>query len=304
VNAADIVAALRGDPRKFPKKALKAALENPSEAVPALLQILRDTLREARRGDLPTDGAALYAMFLLAQLRERDACPLVVDLFGLRGDLGVELIGDIYDHDLHRILAAVSGGDTSLIERMVRNRKVHDSIRACAVEALRTMVLAGLAERDRVVAFYRRLFDGELERNASDVWNELVESAAELHPAELIDGIRRAVADGVLEAGDETVKQAEAALRLEPAAVLARSRSQFPGLIEDAVGELEAWHDSDAFEVFLEPEPEEGDEEGEWEEGEEEGEPVETFRHTAPPPGRNDPCPCGSGKKYKKCCGG
>jgi uncharacterized protein YecA (UPF0149 family) len=21
------------------------------------------------------------------------------------------------------------------------------------------------------------------------------------------------------------------------------------------------------------------------------------------PPGRNDPCPCGSGKKYKKCCG-
>jgi len=20
------------------------------------------------------------------------------------------------------------------------------------------------------------------------------------------------------------------------------------------------------------------------------------------PPGRNDPCPCGSGKKYKKCC--
>ena len=23
----------------------------------------------------------------------------------------------------------------------------------------------------------------------------------------------------------------------------------------------------------------------------------------APAPGRNDPCPCGSGKKYKKCCG-
>lgn len=23
----------------------------------------------------------------------------------------------------------------------------------------------------------------------------------------------------------------------------------------------------------------------------------------APPPGRNDPCTCGSGRKYKKCCG-
>ncbi len=25
--------------------------------------------------------------------------------------------------------------------------------------------------------------------------------------------------------------------------------------------------------------------------------------HAASEPGRNDPCPCGSGKKYKKCCG-
>jgi uncharacterized protein len=25
--------------------------------------------------------------------------------------------------------------------------------------------------------------------------------------------------------------------------------------------------------------------------------------HKDPEPGRNDPCPCGSGKKYKKCCG-
>ncbi|MFC1644325.1 SEC-C metal-binding domain-containing protein, partial [Candidatus Omnitrophota bacterium] len=28
-----------------------------------------------------------------------------------------------------------------------------------------------------------------------------------------------------------------------------------------------------------------------------------TYRRDAPKVGRNDPCPCGSGKKYKKCCG-
>ncbi|MGD0470183.1 MAG: SEC-C metal-binding domain-containing protein [Terriglobales bacterium] len=27
-------------------------------------------------------------------------------------------------------------------------------------------------------------------------------------------------------------------------------------------------------------------------------------RRSASKLGRNDPCPCGSGKKYKKCCGG
>jgi preprotein translocase subunit SecA len=30
---------------------------------------------------------------------------------------------------------------------------------------------------------------------------------------------------------------------------------------------------------------------------------VETYHRDAPKVGRNDPCPCGSGKKYKKCCG-
>ncbi|MBQ8006423.1 MAG: SEC-C domain-containing protein [Lachnospiraceae bacterium] len=29
----------------------------------------------------------------------------------------------------------------------------------------------------------------------------------------------------------------------------------------------------------------------------------QTVRHEGPKIGRNDPCPCGSGKKYKKCCG-
>ncbi len=31
-------------------------------------------------------------------------------------------------------------------------------------------------------------------------------------------------------------------------------------------------------------------------------EPVEPI-HTEKQPKRNDPCPCGSGKKYKHCCG-
>lgn len=39
---------------------------------------------------------------------------------------------------------------------------------------------------------------------------------------------------------------------------------------------------------------------------EEEGppiEPVKTIRSEKASVGRNDPCPCGSGRKYKKCCG-
>lgn len=35
----------------------------------------------------------------------------------------------------------------------------------------------------------------------------------------------------------------------------------------------------------------------------EDGGRQETFKREAPKVGRNDPCPCGSGKKYKNCCG-
>jgi preprotein translocase subunit SecA len=31
--------------------------------------------------------------------------------------------------------------------------------------------------------------------------------------------------------------------------------------------------------------------------------PVQPYKRKTPRVGRNDPCPCGSGKKYKKCCG-
>lgn len=35
----------------------------------------------------------------------------------------------------------------------------------------------------------------------------------------------------------------------------------------------------------------------------EEAKSAKTVRHTGAKVGRNDPCPCGSGKKYKKCHG-
>jgi preprotein translocase subunit SecA len=39
------------------------------------------------------------------------------------------------------------------------------------------------------------------------------------------------------------------------------------------------------------------------EDEEEEHAPPEPVRRAEPKVGRNDPCPCGSGKKYKRCCG-
>ena len=51
---------------------------------------------------------------------------------------------------------------------------------------------------------------------------------------------------------------------------------------------------------------EESEDEPSWADEEDEGfvgdEPPGTIVRHGPKIGRNDPCPCGSGKKYKKCC--
>jgi hypothetical protein len=46
-----------------------------------------------------------------------------------------------------------------------------------------------------------------------------------------------------------------------------------------------------------------GIESGKFNELPQDGPKPQTYVKTAPDVGRNDPCPCGSGKKYKKCCG-
>lgn len=45
------------------------------------------------------------------------------------------------------------------------------------------------------------------------------------------------------------------------------------------------------------------DEQGNWVYVDGEAPEQQTIRHDGPRVGRNDPCPCGSGRKYKKCCG-
>jgi preprotein translocase subunit SecA len=65
------------------------------------------------------------------------------------------------------------------------------------------------------------------------------------------------------------------------------------GYIEDPVSEMSWWkafdEDSDDGDDPFEDDP--------WDE------PHVPYVREAPKIGRNDPCPCGSGKKYKKCHG-
>ncbi len=73
-----------------------------------------------------------------------------------------------------------------------------------------------------------------------------------------------------------------------------RGTVEFIARYNDAKGKLFNHHEVSLFEKL----------DGEWYFVDAEAPKVQQIRRETPKVGRNDPCHCGSGKKFKKCCGG
>jgi len=148
-------------------------------------------------------------------------------------------------------------------------------------------ILASVAHGD--AAPIRRLIE---DVEPCHVWDRVADLATDLHPGELADDLRRAYQDGLIDPFFISPRNVESALRRSRSAVIEQSRGRSRGLITDTVAEMHWW-------ACFEPEPRRDQraaaELGPWKS-------IETVRKAGPKVGRNDPCPCGSGKKYKVCC--
>ena len=61
------------------------------------------------------------------------------------------------------------------------------------------LVAAGLQTRDSVVAYFRELFEGRLERKPGHIWGVLVNASLDLYPVELTEQIAVAYEDALLD---------------------------------------------------------------------------------------------------------
>jgi hypothetical protein len=284
---------------RFARAAVEAAVERREEITPELLRILEETTQRAAELVGEEDYMAhLYAMYLLAQFRETRAYPLVVRFASLPGDLLDSLCGDFIAEGLENVLASVCGGELGGIQSLIENEDIDQWVRGSAVSSLATLAASGQKSREDVLSYYACLFRGKLVRELSYVWCALVSNSSDLYPAELLGDIERAYEEGLVDASFICFEDVQRTLALGKDQALARlADSPHRRLVEDAAAEMERWAcfgDDDASEATgaaqstAMPAP------------------VQVFLQTAsakPKIGRNEPCPCGSGKKYKKCCG-
>ncbi len=287
----------------FPREAMTAAIAQKDEIIPGLLEILERTRDNAKElADKPGYMAHLLAMFLLAEFREVKAHHPVVDLFRLPPAVFDDLLGEFTDCGLERVLASVCGGDVSLIVKVIEDVDASDLARSSAVAALVVLAASGVAPRGVVVDHFRRLLNGGLERRPSLVWESLAPSCADIHPGELLDDIRRAYAEGMIDGTGMTLEEVEADAGQDPVTVLSDLRgNKAYSLVTDAVEDTYWWDCFDDgvvndFGGFDYDDPDAVDEDFD------DGEFILPYVREDPKVGRNDPCPCGSGKKYKKCC--
>jgi len=285
---------------RFARAAVEAAVARREDVTPELLRILEDTVDRASQLDAEGDYMAhLYAMFLLAQFRETRAYPLVVRFASLPGDLLDSLCGDFITEDLGQVLASVCGGDLVGIHSLIENEATDEWVRGAALSSLVTLVAAGQKSRDDIVSNFASLFRGKLARRWSHVWDTLVSYASDLYPAELLNDIERAYDEGLVDPGYIGFDDVKRDLAMGKGRILARlADNPYRRLVNDTVAEMGWWacfregarnraNSPGEDPARFKPRPE----------------TASSITRTTPKIGRNDRCPCGSGKKYKKCCG-
>jgi hypothetical protein len=283
----EILEALKDFDGQFPRQALEEAVARQGEISPFLLEILEDAALHHDSLQKNRSIAHIYAMFLSAQFRELKAHPWIVRFFSLPGDISLELTGDLVTENLGSILASTCDNDISLITSLIENRDINEYVRGAALEALLCLVAAGKKTDEEISAYFDRLFKGALEREPSHTWNFLVDAAARLCPEEMMADLEQAYADGLVShlyiAPAEAKKLIKMSAQEKQASLEA---DEGLSLVNDVIAEMGSWACFRPISTSEKMKPE----------------PKIVPVRQGPKIGRNQPCPCGSGKKYKKCC--
>lgn len=283
----------------FPREAVEAAIERRDESIPHLLGALE--WARAQRGLLDDDYILHYfALFLLAEFRESRALRPIVELF--RQSVDEDDIIDFTAEQLPAVLASVAGDDLTPLRELIEDSAASQWVRAAGLRALGTLALRGTLPREALTPYVEELFAGRLERQPSHAWNSLVSVCVTLRLTQFLPAIHQAYEDGLADPFFRTLQDLEGEIRRAPPEAIPAHAEISSALVESAIEEMMDWG---CFDPFIEAEEPWGPTDG-----------LTTFNdlpadYEALTPyvrpfekiGRNHPCPCGSGRKYKKCCG-
>jgi uncharacterized protein len=300
-----IIEALRNPGTTVPHEELAEVVRRKEEFVPVLIAAIENITRFTDEEHWE-DCLAAFALYLLAELRESRALEPILELFAQQQCMRDEFFVDLITMDGAYILAAVGHENVPALREYVKRQDLSELVLSAALDALVLQARWGEQARDSVVQFFQELMDTNEFGEDTGAWTTLVDSCRQLHPRECLDRIRQLyqrdlIDDWTGEGLEDVEKEAEEdfashqardAEHKQPITNTAEAVSWWECFADPNT----SWNGLDPNDLFVRS----------MIAGNPEQYPIidlpaEPIR-VPPKIGRNDLCPCGSGKKYKKCC--
>ncbi len=306
-----IIAELNGAHRRLPEAAIREAREHRDVMVPRLTQAIRDAMAKVRARDEMDGNAHFFALFLLAEFRAREALPTIMEAVSLPGEGPFELFEDAITTVLAGILATLSDDPLALIDGLIRNGDLNEYVRWEAAQAYMHLVRSGRLPREEAVELLRRHLRRELDgRDESLILTGLVCTLGHLAPKEAHEEIKEAFKRGLVD--EFMIEMADIDRSITEGDAGVQRHLKRLKVFDDTIEELRHWA---AFQpeppAKPAPKPIPRSIPGSMSQAARPGSALPPKTSAGLPAvqlaagkrvGRNAPCPCGSGKKYKKCC--
>jgi hypothetical protein len=268
---------------KFPYQSIRWALDNWHEAEPRLVKLMEDCASGIDRSET-TLRAMFFVAHVLAEKRETKAFPALC-LLVENQDLCEDVLGCAITETLTSLLISTWNGDGARLKHLIELDTADEFVRAAALDALTYLTKKEMLRDEETHAYLVYLAETMRPRAPSFIWTAWAGVAANLGYADLRETVGALAQSGFMDPMDMNLGDFDIHLKRTMDDPTGWAGIEFDriGPFTDTIGTLSKWA---SFAESTAP-------------------PLSrSLPHVDPlrKVGRNDPCPCGSGKKYKKCC--
>jgi hypothetical protein len=285
--------------RKLPILALGLCVIRIEESAPAL----RAVLERAADGEPLNDDEEMLlfrGIYVLGAARDQQSYPLLLRLLRRPERELDRLLGDLITEDLARIVAGMFDGNSEPLFELIRDRTIDQYVRDALLGAVTFLTWKRLIEQRRVEDFLVKFPEDCAPEHEDEAWAGWASAISLLGLRHLAPLAYRAFDEGRVP--DWVFNRSN----FEEDLVAAEQRPDDPERFESAnLGYIE-----DVAEALGGSDVPEGDDDAQGDDPFADQSSFKASRWMPSEPaknpmrhvGRNDPCPCGSGKKAKKCC--
>ncbi len=283
----------------LPEEALHWLRDNWDVAGPAASLVLA---RCARDPENAADHDMIAGYFLLHLMAEKGEASGAVMLSRLaKSPEGLSaILGDAIDFTLTPMFISYFGKDARALQDIVETTGAAPEVKACALTALAYAAASGAIDRAALEHWMIGLpVLWEKAEDFESCFDGFAHAIALLGAEDLAPLARAAFEGGLIHEELFSLEEFEDifALAREESNPLATFEREGLAPFDDAITSMAAVEA--AIQMAAEESPDDYDD---GQPDEDEG-VAETVINPTRDVGRNDPCPCGSGKKFKKCCG-